>query len=316
MLLSFYPLLLVAYDEIPKTPHGEILYYQGQGKGKGHLFLFDLSTGTSRQVGQSGSRPDHYPNWSPDGKHYVFESYRKGGWHVWIGQIDQLAAKRITQVPAYNTDYYEFDPTFNHNGNEVAYLRDGQLYLKSLITDKEKLLIPTHQDWVFTAPSFSHDGQYIAVTGISNREQVMQVYLINLSSREIKQLTHELARVFAPVWSPVENKLIVHSDKKNGVGLYQVDIISGRLTPVHSQQQLASAQIKPSSFIDPWDNGWGAIEQYRASISPDGDWIVFSSTVDGDRELFVSRVDGSDIRRLTVRQGLDAQPAWRPHVIN
>jgi Tol biopolymer transport system component len=59
--------------------------------------------------------------------------------------------------------------------------------------------------------------------------------------------------------------------------------------------------------------------------SPDGEWMIFSSSRMGFKdeavysdspqpygELFLMRKDGSDVRQLTDNQWEDATPAWRP----
>jgi TolB protein len=52
----------------------------------------------------------------------------------------------------------------------------------------------------------------------------------------------------------------------------------------------------------------------QPSISPDRRHIVFVSERDGlaDRELYRVRVDGEELRRLTVSEGADEDPAWGP----
>jgi TolB protein len=39
---------------------------------------------------------------------------------------------------------------------------------------------------------------------------------------------------------------------------------------------------------------------------------VFVTDRDGDYEIYSIRVDGTDLRRLTRSQGIDAHPAWSP----
>jgi TolB protein len=46
------------------------------------------------------------------------------------------------------------------------------------------------------------------------------------------------------------------------------------------------------------------------SWSPDGKWLVWSSTRSGDPELWVGSADGAHIRPLTKRPGADWLPRW------
>jgi Tol biopolymer transport system component len=50
----------------------------------------------------------------------------------------------------------------------------------------------------------------------------------------------------------------------------------------------------------------------EATVSPDGERIIFTSTMDGDLELYTMRVDGSDLRRITHRLGYDGGAFFSP----
>lgn len=50
----------------------------------------------------------------------------------------------------------------------------------------------------------------------------------------------------------------------------------------------------------------------EATVSPQGDRIVFTSTRDGDIELYSMAVDGTDVRRLTHRPGYDGGAFFSP----
>ena len=50
----------------------------------------------------------------------------------------------------------------------------------------------------------------------------------------------------------------------------------------------------------------------EATVSPDGQSIIFTSTRDGDIELYVMRIDGSQVRRITHRVGYDGGAFFSP----
>jgi Tol biopolymer transport system component len=56
------------------------------------------------------------------------------------------------------------------------------------------------------------------------------------------------------------------------------------------------------------DTGYDA----EATVSPDGQWIVFTSLRTGDLELFLVRPDGSDLRQVTNRLGYDGGAFFSP----
>jgi len=50
----------------------------------------------------------------------------------------------------------------------------------------------------------------------------------------------------------------------------------------------------------------------EATVSPDGERIVFTSMRDGDLDIYSMKADGSDVRRLTRRLGYDGGPYYSP----
>lgn len=50
----------------------------------------------------------------------------------------------------------------------------------------------------------------------------------------------------------------------------------------------------------------------EATVSPDGKWIVFTSTRSGDIEIWKMRPDGSDVTQLTDEPGYDGGPFFSP----
>src|SRR5215213_5126456 len=50
----------------------------------------------------------------------------------------------------------------------------------------------------------------------------------------------------------------------------------------------------------------------EGSYSPDGNWIVFTSSIEGDKEICAMRADGSGFIRLTKDKGYDGGPFFSP----
>ena len=77
--------------------------------------------------------------------------------------------------------------------------------------------------------------------------------------------------------------------------------------PVHSEIFLAEADGKhPKSFLaDP-------AQQWNASFSPEGAWIVFTSTRHGSADIYRAHPDGSKLERLTDDPAFDDQAVLSP----
>ncbi len=314
ILLTLVVLLtqaFVAYASNP-LPEGEILYYEETRQGKGNLMILDLRSGEKKQVGRSGSRPDHFPGWSPDGQRIVFESYRKGGWHIWTADAAGKNARRLSNLPDFNTRYYEFDPAFSNNSQTVVFTQGDDLWTVSLNEPAPKRLTPENNGLWETAASWSPDGEALVMVGYGDADESWNLYIMLIADKSFTQLTNGQGTNLAPRWSPDGKHILFYSDRSASFELYEMTSDGKNTRPVLSKTQLNSAGFKKTPLVHPWDNNWGATEQYRADYSPDGNWIAFSRDIDGDRELFISQRDGSKLQRLTNRPGLDGQPAWRP----
>lgn len=290
-----------------EPPDGEILFYREIRQGKGDLFVIDIKSGRQIRVGQSGSRSDHFPSWSANGRKIVFESYRKSGWHIWVSDADGNNARRLTDQRDY-----EFDPAFAPDNQTVIFKQGDDLWTVTLNNPTPERITPENNNLSEAAPAYSPDGKKIVFMGQGNRDKTWHIYTINSDGSGLVRLTKGQSRNLSPVWSPDGRHILFYSDRSGSYELYEMTDEGMGIHPIFNQTQLKSTGFQNTAFINPWDNNWGATEQYRADYSPDGDWIVFSRNVGGDRELFVAQRDGSDITRLTQRKGLDGQPAWRP----
>jgi Tol biopolymer transport system component len=63
-------------------------------------------------------------------------------------------------------------------------------------------------------------------------------------------------------------------------------------------------------------NNWikltNSLGNVEPAISPDGQWIVFTSTRDQNPEIYIMSINGSNQTNLTNRLGRDQSPDWQP----
>ena len=96
-------------------------------------------------------------------------------------------------------------------------------------------------------------------------------------------------------WSPDGGRLAFVGDRDGPHDIYVLDLASGELTNLtNSPEQEGDPAWSP-------DGAYIAFESKRDSADrPDDDWA----------EIYVMLADGRDQRRVTVRDGFDAHPAW------
>lgn len=252
--------------------------------GSKELYLVDYDGADLRRVTADKSLVV-LPRWSPDGKEILYTTYRKG-----------------------NPDLYRFDlteglsrPFATHRGlnSAAAYSPDGKTVVATLsyegwpnlyLLDRSGRVIRrlTHDRAADTSACFSPDGKKIAF--VSDRPGWPQVYVMDADGTNVTRLS-ESGYCDAPTWSPLGDKIAYSRGTNQG----RHDIV------VHD---LASGKV--------WQLTDNQANNENPSFSPDGRFIVFSSTRNGKRELFVYSLDGAIQKKLADFPGQSYTPCWGP----
>ncbi len=291
-------------QSIKQSSTDEILFFQSNKEGsKGELFVMDSNGARQKQIGDAGSRPDYYPNWSKDGKKVTFESYRRGGWRIWIMDPDGSNARRLV-----NTGYeYEFDPTFNADGSKVIYSKKGDLFQVDVKSGKTDQLTVTN-DLHESQPDVSINGEVIYVAGNKSGSQIIKR---DLQDGTQAVLTSKQHSELSPVWSPDGNEILFYSDREGGFELFLMKADGSNVKRVISNEALENKGILRGKYLR-LAEGWNHCLQYRASFSKDGKWIVFSANTELSREIFIISKDGKSVKQLTKNKLHDGFPTFNP----
>ena len=170
------------------------------------------------------------------------------------------------------------------------------------------------------SPAISPDGKWVAFT--SNRLQNAELYLMDLTDRSLRQLTHtdELDE-YMPAFSP-DGKSIAFVTERTRGGMMLPPIQASGSDPSRASiylMDIDGRNQRPLVDVDGAD---------RAPVfSPDGQKIAFESkaptqeaantpggTENNDTlEIYVIDIDGSNKRQLTHNDVDDGHPTWAPN---
>ncbi len=130
-----------------------------------------------------------------------------------------------------------------------------------------------------------------AIVFLSERTGQGDLYVGDVDGTRLQRLTFSDAPDYGPRWVPGPRRLYFLSDRQPDPGVYRVP-----LAPAASAEYVAP---NPAGDETP-------------HLSPDGEWIAYSSRRDGNRDIYVARPDGSQERRLTEHPADDMEPRWSP----
>ncbi|HUS18655.1 MAG TPA: protein kinase [Terriglobales bacterium] len=169
------------------------------------------------------------------------------------------------------------DPRISPDGNMLAVTRGDPLQdiwtidLRRNVNTRLTFGGSTH-----LTPSWSPDGKYVAYSvGTANRAGCLRYRAADGGGEEINIGEERLVTCFSPQWSPDGRYLLyARSTGPTGISIYGVDL-QGDKKPF-----LVQAPENPTGNI------------FELRFSPNGRWIVYSSTESGATQVYVTRFNG------------------------
>jgi TolB protein len=183
-------------------------------------------------------------------------------------------------------------PRFSPNSQEVTFMAIGKttprVYLYNIET-RQREIVGEFDNMSF-APRFSPDGQHVIMSLQDADGRNSNIFVLDLRSKDMKQLTNTPAINTAPSYSPDGSQITFESDRG---GAQQVYVMNAD----------GSGQNRIS-----FGNG-----RYSTPVwSPDGQNIAFTKQAGGKFSIGVMKPDGSGERILT--EGYHNEgPTWAPN---
>jgi TolB protein len=181
------------------------------------------------------------------------------------------------------------------------------------------------------APVWSPDGRKLALT--SSHKGNPDIYLLDLSTKKLQQLTHNWAIDTEPAWMPNGKAIVFTSGRSGNPQLYYLELNSGsarRLTfegkyntsaaispdgktiaMVHGEKgkyQIAALDIKTGLFRVLTD---GRLDE-SPSFAPNGTIVIYATEQRGRGVLAAVSIGGRTRQRLAFADGNIREPTWGP----
>jgi dipeptidyl aminopeptidase/acylaminoacyl peptidase len=265
------------------------------GRPYGQLWVMDLSTGKTIRLG--GDQSSGSPLWSGDSKWIAFQGVDGDKHGLFIarpngGDTTFLAALGGTNSPLPGT------------GKAFAWSPDGKQIAFVSSTADESAAEASGDPMVITRYLYKPD----AGEGLTrfNDNRRLHIFLVDISSKQVRQLTHGNYDEHSIDWSPDGKQLVFASNREpNQDEFFNYDLFT---------LQLADSSIHRLTATE--------YCEYDPVWSPDGKTIAYLSTRRGltDREttmedthVWMMSADGSDRREIgSVVDNRQGVPQWAP----
>ncbi len=326
------------------SPDGKTLAFvatEATAPGEGDIFIQRVGGGNAINLTPDAPANDTHPAFSPDGSRIAFRSEREGGGLFVMGSTGE-SVKRLTD--------FGYNPSWSPDGREIVVStvswaevagRSGKGELWAIdVSSGARRRIETPGDAV--QPRWSPRGHRVAYWGVSMAGQ-RDVFTVAAAGGSTVAVTTDVAIDWDPVWSPDGRHLTFSSDRGGTMNLWRVAVDEatgqalGPPVPLSAPSgwaghaslsgdgralAYASRDVRTTLMRTALDTARGrasgsavvvlrgSLELRDQALSPDGEWIAF--TTGGREDVFVVRADGTGFRQLTDDAFRDRGVSWSP----
>ena len=246
---------------------------------------------------RTGGRINISPAISPNGRYVAFLSERDiFNINLFIADTQTGEVVEELQGPAADPHFdalrfINSAGTWSPDGNRFAFIAfdegDNEIAIWNVEEGEITRRFSVQNVTAMRNPSWSPDGQSIAFSGMDGG--ISDLYVLDLQSRNVRQLTDDRYADLQPTWSPDGRRLAFVTDRGiGGTNFETLNFSKGRL----GIYDLGTGDIR---VIRPF----GDALHHNPQFSPDGSDLYFISNYDGFKDIYRYDLSTEQTYRIT-----------------
>lgn len=298
------------------------------------------------------------PIWSFDGSKlaFIYDYFYTGSGQLFLRDVDSdklypIANQRDASALGWPDGNYlgnNYDIAWSPVANQIAfyaYVPETRFELFILDVEKDELRQLTYKglDYIYNDLAWSPNGNQIAFqVSKPHYPDTGEIYVVDIDSRDLRQLTNNNVTDYGPRWSPDGTKIAFVSKLNGNEEIYVMDadgsnkknvtnheandtnhtwsrdgqkiiFTSGRDNDEDIDEDIYVIDVDGNNLINLTSleqplSLFPSLHPYY-TLSPDGTRIIFVSRRDG--RIYTVNIDGSGLQNLTRDEG-GGHPAWSP----
>jgi TolB protein len=179
------------------TRDGGEVYYTDYKAANPDLYAISADGGDAREV-STRSGINIAGGFSPDGRFLLVTLANKSATNIYRLTIGDHQMKAITSHWGIDAS-----PTYSPDGQQIAFVSDraGNPEVHIMETETGRTRRLTDLNWC-DSPSWSPQGDWIAFAGRITAKSPLNIYLIDVTGNQLRQVTRDAGNNEDPTWSP------------------------------------------------------------------------------------------------------------------
>ena len=238
------------------SPDGKRIAYAADQAGNWDIWIINFDGTEPVQITRSAAHELH-PSWSPDGKWLCYCRYglQSNRWELWIVSVDNPAEKKMIgygMFPQWCPD---------RTANRIVFQRARQrgsrwfsIWTIELVNGEARYPteVVSSNRYATILPSWSPDGRYIVYctvaphSGNSNSGNSEQIWMVDVTGRNRRQLTQGPASNFSPTFGP-DGRVYFCSNRTGSNNIWSVMPTSGQ--PTYAAPRTPPATVNQAASV-------------------------------------------------------------------